>query len=175
MEFVRQWRCRACSRAWLLTSARFSNGCSMWAQRRRPCERRRAIRTNCSASKSISFAEGRWVCSRAATSNGRPKTIAIVEGLTGAGSDVELAVARAGCLLLDREKTDKAAVADDIEALKRWCAARIHDPAYRHWVVFHFPENIDPWNLVQVQRPRPISPSRCSARTGVSGVATASS
>ena len=84
----------------------------------------------------------------------------IVDGLTGAGSDVELEVARAGCLLLDREKTDKAAVADDIEALKRWCAARVHDPAYRNWVVFRFPENIDPWNLVQVQRPRTDLPEQ---------------
>jgi hypothetical protein len=32
--------------------------------------------------------------------------------------------------------------------LKRWCAARVHDRAYRHWVVFRFPETLDYWNLV---------------------------
>jgi NADPH-dependent glutamate synthase beta subunit-like oxidoreductase/NAD(P)H-flavin reductase len=67
--------------------------------------------------------------------------------------DLELALARAGCELLDREKTDKAGAAGDIEALKRWCAARIHDPAYRDWVVFRFPEATDPWHLVDVERP----------------------
>ncbi|MGC4085024.1 MAG: hypothetical protein QM736_23635 [Vicinamibacterales bacterium] len=69
-----------------------------------------------------------------------------------AGVDVELAVAQAGCRLLDGEKIDKAAVADDIEALKRWCAARIHDAAYHRWVVFRFPENLEPWHLVPVER-----------------------
>jgi NAD(P)H-flavin reductase/NADPH-dependent glutamate synthase beta subunit-like oxidoreductase len=68
------------------------------------------------------------------------------------GRDVELALARAGCALLDREKTDKAAAADDIEALKRWCAARLHSPAYHDWVVFRFPEATEPWSLVPVQR-----------------------
>jgi NADPH-dependent glutamate synthase beta subunit-like oxidoreductase/NAD(P)H-flavin reductase len=68
------------------------------------------------------------------------------------GVDEELALARAGCALLDREKTDKAAVADDLDALKRWCAARLHDHAYRHWVIFRFPENVEPWSLVPVLR-----------------------
>ncbi|MGE3956596.1 MAG: FAD-dependent oxidoreductase [Vicinamibacterales bacterium] len=77
----------------------------------------------------------------------------------GSGPDAELAVARAGCALLDREKTDKAAVADDMEALKRWCAARVHDAAYRHWVVFRFPENLEPWNLVPVDR-NPLLPEQ---------------
>ena len=77
-----------------------------------------------------------------------------VAALVGAdGTDRELAVARAGCALLDREKTDKDGVAADIEALKRWCAARVHDHTYHGWVVFRFPENVEPWNLVQVQRP----------------------
>jgi NADPH-dependent glutamate synthase beta subunit-like oxidoreductase/NAD(P)H-flavin reductase len=84
---------------------------------------------------------------------------AVVRGLVGsagahATSDVELAIARAGCALLDREKAEKDAVASNIDALKRWCAARIHDPAYRSWVTFRFPENVDPWQLVAVQRPR---------------------
>ena len=66
--------------------------------------------------------------------------------------DAELALARIGCELLDKEKTDKLSVADQLEALKRWCAARIHDPAYRDWVLFRFPENLEPWHLVPVER-----------------------
>jgi NADPH-dependent glutamate synthase beta subunit-like oxidoreductase/NAD(P)H-flavin reductase len=73
--------------------------------------------------------------------------------------DRELAVARAGCALLDAEK-ESAAQADaagagprqtmsTIESLKRWCAARLHDSAYRGWVVFRFPENLDYWHLVE--------------------------
>jgi NADPH-dependent glutamate synthase beta subunit-like oxidoreductase/NAD(P)H-flavin reductase len=73
-------------------------------------------------------------------------------------ADLELRIARAGCALLDREKTDKNAVAANIEALKRWCAAHLHDPAYRRWVVFRFPENVEPWSLVAVQRPKPELP-----------------
>ncbi len=71
----------------------------------------------------------------------------------GPGGDLEGKIARAGCALLDREKTDKTEVTPAIDALKRWCAARIHHPAYRGWVVFRFPENVDPWNLVDVERP----------------------
>ena len=84
-----------------------------------------------------------------------PDDDAIVRGLIGGGSrDLELALARAGCALLDREKAEgAAAVALEVEALKRWCAARIHDSAYRGWVVFRFPENVEPWHLVNVQRP----------------------
>jgi NADPH-dependent glutamate synthase beta subunit-like oxidoreductase/NAD(P)H-flavin reductase len=79
---------------------------------------------------------------------------ALVHDLVGqatSSGDAELAVARAGCALLDREK---------IEALKRWCAARIHDPAYRGWVVFRFPETLEPWSLVRVQRPDAALPER---------------
>src|SRR5690606_14521918 len=55
-----------------------------------------------------------------------PEDDAVVERLAGqtadgASADFELAVARAGCELLDREKTDKEGVAADMEALKRWC------------------------------------------------------
>jgi NADPH-dependent glutamate synthase beta subunit-like oxidoreductase/NAD(P)H-flavin reductase len=75
-----------------------------------------------------------------------------------ADSDLELRIARAGCALLDREKTDKNAVAGDIEALRRWCAAHLHDPSYRRWVIFRFPENVEPWSLVAVQRPNPNLP-----------------
>src|SRR5262245_34475639 len=88
-----------------------------------------------------------------------PEDDAIVRRLIGAaaGRDVELSLARAGCTLLDREKTEGAESGDtcaaEIDALRRWCAARVHDPAYRGWVVFRFPENVEPWHLVTVQRP----------------------
>jgi NADPH-dependent glutamate synthase beta subunit-like oxidoreductase/NAD(P)H-flavin reductase len=81
---------------------------------------------------------------------------AIVDALVArAGtSDRELAVARAGCQLLDREKRNPESRIPDpeTEALKRWCAARIHDRAYRSWVIFRFPENVDAFHLVDVQR-----------------------
>ncbi len=103
---------------------------------------------------------------------------AIVERLVDATGveDVELAVARAGCVLLDREAAiakrpamsgvqgessaaallheEAAEVARAIEALKTWCAGRLHDPAYRGWVTFRFPETLDYNNLVPLQRPR---------------------
>jgi len=82
---------------------------------------------------------------------------AIVRELIGAGParDAELAVARAGCALLDREKEGAGAeLIGQIEALKRWCAARVHDPAYRSWVVFRFPETVEPWHLVKVAAPK---------------------
>ena len=78
------------------------------------------------------------------------------------GGDAELAIARYGCSLLDREAAlakatagqgrDKADIAGEIEALKRWCAAHLHDPRYRGWVVFRFPENLDYDHLVHVRR-----------------------
>ncbi|MDP1571665.1 MAG: FAD-dependent oxidoreductase [Vicinamibacterales bacterium] len=78
----------------------------------------------------------------------------------------ELMLARAGCALLDREAAlreggsdaDKAAVADEIESLKRWAAAHAHAPAYRGWVVFRFPETLDYQQLVPVLRPQPSLP-----------------
>src|SRR5262245_31104999 len=90
----------------------------------------------------------------------------IVEALIAAhpGVDRELAVARAGCALLDAEKNaaagsaDAEAVRGRSEALKRWCAACLHDRAYRSWVVFRLPENIDYFQLVDVQRPDPRLP-----------------
>ena len=75
---------------------------------------------------------------------------------SGAPTDVELAVARVGCRLLDRERTDKAGATPAIESLKRWTAARLHDPAYRHWATLRFPETLDYWNLVDVVRPDPF-------------------
>jgi NADPH-dependent glutamate synthase beta subunit-like oxidoreductase/NAD(P)H-flavin reductase len=69
------------------------------------------------------------------------------------GDDPELAIARAGCALLDAEKTGDN-VAAQIDSLKRWCAARLHDRTYRGWAIFRFPETLDYWRLVDVQRPR---------------------
>jgi NADPH-dependent glutamate synthase beta subunit-like oxidoreductase/NAD(P)H-flavin reductase len=88
---------------------------------------------------------------------------AVVEAMIAAAgtSDRELAVAKAGCRLLDREKTaspQPLAPDRDNESLKRWCAARIHDPAYRSWVIFRFPENVEAFHLVDVQRPDPALP-----------------
>jgi NADPH-dependent glutamate synthase beta subunit-like oxidoreductase/NAD(P)H-flavin reductase len=94
--------------------------------------------------------------------------VAIVDALAHpyAHLDRELAIATAGCALLDREAAvratgtdaEKAQIASDIDAMKRWCAACLHDPGYRPWVIFRFPETVDYFNLVQVQRPRPELP-----------------
>jgi len=72
-------------------------------------------------------------------------------------ADRELAVARAGCALLDAEKSNpqSALRTPQYDALVRWCAARVHDPAYRHWVIFRFAENVDPFHLVAVERRDP--------------------
>jgi NADPH-dependent glutamate synthase beta subunit-like oxidoreductase/NAD(P)H-flavin reductase len=78
----------------------------------------------------------------------------IAEQETG---DRELAVARAGCGLLDANP-QSAILNPQSEALKRWCAARLHDRAYRDWVIFRFPETLDYWRLVDVQRPDPLLP-----------------
>jgi NADPH-dependent glutamate synthase beta subunit-like oxidoreductase/NAD(P)H-flavin reductase len=93
---------------------------------------------------------------------------AIVEQLVAAQptGDRELAVARAGCRLLDAEKANPESRTNPesripnpgSDALKRWCAARVHDRAYRGWVTFRFPETLDYWNLVDVQRPEPRMP-----------------
>src|SRR5262245_18244374 len=78
----------------------------------------------------------------------------------------ELAIARAGCALLDREEAArvggdaraKDTAAADIDALRRWCASHLHDPRYRDWVIFRFPEPLEPLHLVHVQRPDPALP-----------------
>src|SRR5580765_1190489 len=101
---------------------------------------------------------------------------AVVEQLIAAQNtdDRELALARAGCAILDAERAPgtsapgtpapgtpapapgTSAPAPSTQhpapgtqpgaaALKRWCAARVHDRAYRHWVVFRFPETLDYW------------------------------
>jgi NADPH-dependent glutamate synthase beta subunit-like oxidoreductase/NAD(P)H-flavin reductase len=65
--------------------------------------------------------------------------------------DPELATAKAAIDLMQSECAGKPS--QDLEALKHWCALRLHDPAYRHWVSFRFPETLDHFNLVQLQRP----------------------
>jgi NADPH-dependent glutamate synthase beta subunit-like oxidoreductase/NAD(P)H-flavin reductase len=78
---------------------------------------------------------------------------ALVERVVTGQADPEMAVAAYGCSLLDRETTDKAGAAGEIESLKRWCAAHVHDPRFKNWVVFRFPENLDYDHLVHVKRP----------------------
>ena len=77
--------------------------------------------------------------------------------------DRELALAKHGCLLLDRERAfaDDARTGEawdglqaEMDVVARWCAAHVHDHAYKSWVVFRFPENVDPFHLVPVVRPR---------------------
>ena len=67
--------------------------------------------------------------------------------------DVELATAIAAAKLMDAGKQPPADVAASIESLMQWCALHLHDPAYRHWVSFRFPEAIEHFSLVEVQRP----------------------
>ena len=87
------------------------------------------------------------------------KLIADLAGAPVPGSqDLELAVARVGCALMDGERTGSGHVTSQVVSLQRWCAARLHDRAYRGWVVFRVPETLDYWRLVDVQRPRPDLP-----------------
>jgi NAD(P)H-flavin reductase/NADPH-dependent glutamate synthase beta subunit-like oxidoreductase len=74
--------------------------------------------------------------------------------------DHELAIAMAGCALLDREQAvradgsveEKGLIAAQIDAMKRWSAACLHDPGYRQWVIFKFPETLDYQHLVHITR-----------------------
>ncbi len=92
-----------------------------------------------------------------------------VEAAVGGSIDLrerELRLAAAGCALLDREEAAraagddvaKAAVAAEIETLRRWCAAHVHDPALASWVIFRFPETLDFDHLVPIVRPDPAHP-----------------
>jgi NADPH-dependent glutamate synthase beta subunit-like oxidoreductase/NAD(P)H-flavin reductase len=91
---------------------------------------------------------------------------ALIERVVAGSSDPEMALAAYGCGLLDREEalrtggTDdqKAALTLEIDALKRWCAAHVHGPRFRPWVIFRFPETLDPMHLVPVVRPNPAVP-----------------
>src|SRR3954470_4646745 len=97
-----------------------------------------------------------------------PEDDAIVEAMIArAGTtDRELAVSRAGCELLDKEKANPGSTLPnpDSEPLKRWCAARIHDRAYRDWVIFRFAENVEPFHLVEVERPEAAMPEAMVGR-----------
>jgi NADPH-dependent glutamate synthase beta subunit-like oxidoreductase/NAD(P)H-flavin reductase len=89
---------------------------------------------------------------------------ALVEGLVRGQhpGDGELALASAGCLLLDREiaagrsgdEAERAAVASAIEAMRKWCAAHMRDDEHRSWVVFKVAGNVDYFKLVDVEHPR---------------------
>ena len=59
---------------------------------------------------------------------------------------------------MDREKAEAGSLKSEVESLKRWCAARVHDRAYRDWVIFRFPENVEPFHLVEVEHPAPQLP-----------------
>jgi NADPH-dependent glutamate synthase beta subunit-like oxidoreductase/NAD(P)H-flavin reductase len=74
----------------------------------------------------------------------------------GCDLDAEAATAMAAVELMQSERAGETSA--ELEALKQWCAAHLHDPAYRHWVSFRFPESIDHFNLVQLNRPRPDLP-----------------
>jgi len=95
-----------------------------------------------------------------------PEDDAVVDALIAGASpdDRELAIARAGCALLDSEKANpqsnpQSAIHNpQYDALRRWCAARVHDRAYRDWVIFRFPENVEPFHLVEVEHPDPRLP-----------------
>ena len=140
---------------------------------------------NARAGRSVPFQGGFRAPPRAAAAEGRRARRATAEddavvsrpdGVMRSTATSSWRIARAGCALLDREKTDEAGSRRRrSNALKRWCAARIHDPAYRAWVVFRFPENLDYWHLVEVQRPDRSCRKRCSARRGGCAGATASS
>jgi NAD(P)H-flavin reductase/NADPH-dependent glutamate synthase beta subunit-like oxidoreductase len=99
---------------------------------------------------------------------------AVARLLGDVDGDFELALARAGCGLLDLEKTDKAAATPAIDALKRWCAARVHDRAYRSWVVFRFPENLDYWHLVETEHAPTPEAESLRSRPRTSEAASAS-
>jgi hypothetical protein len=53
--------------------------------------------------------------------------------------------------------------------------ALFHDPRYRGWVEFRFPENLDYDHLVQVQRADPKLPEEISAQQSLAPAAGASS
>ena len=57
-----------------------------------------------------------------------------------------------------RQQPPAPSPSPQIEALKRWCAARLHDRAYRGWVIFRFPETLEYFHLVHVEHPEPQLP-----------------
>ena len=95
----------------------------------------------------------------------------------GATADLELAIARAGCALMDREKAGDTSdsLKSDVESLKRWCAARLHDRAYRPGSSSDFLKRSTTGISWTCSIPSPPFPKRCSAPTGACAAATASS
>jgi NADPH-dependent glutamate synthase beta subunit-like oxidoreductase/NAD(P)H-flavin reductase len=99
-----------------------------------------------------------------------PEDDEVVDRMTAGASahDRELVIARAGCALMDQEKAlgiaagargaERTRVTHAIESLTRWCAARVHQPAYRDWVIFRVPDPVDYWHLVDVTRAEPLLP-----------------
>jgi NADPH-dependent glutamate synthase beta subunit-like oxidoreductase/NAD(P)H-flavin reductase len=77
---------------------------------------------------------------------------------TGRALDDELATAIAAVDLMQAERSGQPS--PELETLQQWCAAHIHDPAYRHWVSFRFPEAVDHFNLVQLDRPNADLPEQ---------------
>src|SRR6185295_11214835 len=65
--------------------------------------------------------------------------------------DAELATALAATDLMQSERAGQPSEA--LEALKQWCGLHLHDPKYRDWVSFRFPESIDHFDLVELRRP----------------------
>ena len=101
----------------------------------------------------------------AATADDHAYVEQVMAGLEDDGAR-ELALARAGCALLDRDDAarvsgsdeEKQALAAEFDRLKRWCAVHVHHPRYREWVVFRFPETLDAMHLVHVVRPSAALP-----------------
>ena len=101
----------------------------------------------------------------AATAGQQALVDALLRGQHPSGG--EMALARAGCVLLDREiaagrsgdEAGMAEVASAIEALRTWCAAHMHDEAYRGWVVFKLAGNVDYFTLVEVEHRQPGLPT----------------
>src|SRR5262245_48049615 len=77
----------------------------------------------------------------------------------GRALDPELATALLAADLMQAERAGCAPeVLQSLETLKQWCVAHLHDPRYRHWASFRFPESIDHFNLVELQRPNQSLP-----------------
>jgi NADPH-dependent glutamate synthase beta subunit-like oxidoreductase/NAD(P)H-flavin reductase len=85
----------------------------------------------------------------------------LVAAIVGGRDDAELALASATCALLDREAAlpkdgataEQAQVAARIDALARWTAAHLDDPSCADWVSFRLPRPLEPFHLVEVERP----------------------
>ena len=84
-----------------------------------------------------------------------------VTAIVAASRDPELALASAACALLDREAAlpkddagpERADVNRQLDQLARWSAAHLDDPAFAGWVSFRLPHAVEPFHLVEVDRP----------------------